>query len=141
MSKSIKIKNNTYIDSTGIVHNKVLLSDILNYSTNEKKVGTWYDGKPVYEKLVSVYITKKNEYTVGQMVSADIKYGNIICLFTPTMISSSLFTTIGSTVNNIIYVENRSGRGDKGYLIGYTDRDDMLNVTIYAVVLYTKTTD
>ena len=29
MSKSIKPKNNTYIDSTGIVHKKKLLSDLL----------------------------------------------------------------------------------------------------------------
>lgn len=30
MSKSIKLKNNTYIDSTGITHNRELLSNILN---------------------------------------------------------------------------------------------------------------
>ncbi len=30
MPKSIKLKNNTYIDSTGIVHNKKLLSQIIN---------------------------------------------------------------------------------------------------------------
>lgn len=29
MSKSIKFKNNTYLDSRGIIHNKELLSDIL----------------------------------------------------------------------------------------------------------------
>lgn len=29
MSKSIKLKNNTFIDSTGIVHNKRILADIL----------------------------------------------------------------------------------------------------------------
>ena len=30
MSKSFKFKNNMHLDSTGIVHNKELLSDILN---------------------------------------------------------------------------------------------------------------
>ena len=30
MSKSIKLKNNTYIDSSSIIHNKVLLSDMLD---------------------------------------------------------------------------------------------------------------
>ena len=30
MSQSIKSKNNTYIDSTSVVHNKELLSEILN---------------------------------------------------------------------------------------------------------------
>ncbi len=141
MSKSLKLKNNNYWDSKGIVHNKVLLNDILNFSTDEKKVGIWIDGKPIYEKTVSITLTQKGEYTVGQMVSTDIKYGTIICAFTSTMISTSLFNTIGATINSEIYVENRSGRGDKGYLMGCTDRDDMLNVTIYAVVRYTKTTD
>ena len=30
MSKSIKLKDNVYLDSTGVVHNRELLSDILN---------------------------------------------------------------------------------------------------------------
>lgn len=32
MAKSIKLKNNTYIDSTGIIHEKELLSTIINNS-------------------------------------------------------------------------------------------------------------
>ena len=32
MAKSIKLKDNTYLDSKGIVHNRALLSDILNKS-------------------------------------------------------------------------------------------------------------
>lgn len=30
MSKAIKFKNNTYLDTSGVVHNKVNLKDILN---------------------------------------------------------------------------------------------------------------
>lgn len=30
MAKSIKLKNDTYIDSTGIMHNRSLLSTIIN---------------------------------------------------------------------------------------------------------------
>lgn len=53
MAKSVKLDNDTYIDSTGIVHNKTKLSDILTYSTDEKVVGTWIDGKPLYRKVYS----------------------------------------------------------------------------------------
>lgn len=35
MSKSIKLQDNTFLDSTGIVHNKQLLSDILKYTTRD----------------------------------------------------------------------------------------------------------
>lgn len=34
MSKSLKFKNNNYLDSSGIVHKKELLSDILNNITD-----------------------------------------------------------------------------------------------------------
>lgn len=37
MSRSIKFRNNTYLDSTGIVHNQKLLSDIL--SVNYMRIG------------------------------------------------------------------------------------------------------
>lgn len=49
MSKSYKPKDGNYIDSTGIVHGRTKLSDILNYSDTEKIVGTWF-GKPLYRK-------------------------------------------------------------------------------------------
>lgn len=76
MAKSIKLKNNTYLDSRGIVHNKILLSDKLDtydtkinnlstnvsnlandvnklkvYSTTETLIGT-YDGANLYRKLL-----------------------------------------------------------------------------------------
>lgn len=35
MAKSIKLKNNTYIDSTGITHNRDLLSNILTANLNK----------------------------------------------------------------------------------------------------------
>ena len=62
MSKAIKLKNNTYIDSTGIVHNKELLSSIINtersnidklqsYSSSEMDTGKiWIDGRKIYSK-------------------------------------------------------------------------------------------
>ena len=43
MSKSIKLKGNNYIDSTGIVHNRQLLSDLLsNISLIAYPVGSIY---------------------------------------------------------------------------------------------------
>jgi len=43
MSESIKPKNNTYIDSTGVTHNRVLLSNLL--PTYELKPTTLFSGK------------------------------------------------------------------------------------------------
>lgn len=56
MSKSIKLQNNTYLDSSSIVHNKKSLKELLDdgnvYSTKEKRIGIWTDGKPLYEKTL-----------------------------------------------------------------------------------------
>lgn len=56
MSKSIKLENETYIDSSSISHNKKTLKEILDasnvYSANEVVVGKWIDGKPLYRKMV-----------------------------------------------------------------------------------------
>lgn len=53
MAKSIKFKNDTYLDSTSIVHDKTNLSDILNYSTQPVAIGKWIDGKKtVYRKVL-----------------------------------------------------------------------------------------
>lgn len=60
MNKSIKPKNNTYFDSKGIVHDKKLLSDILNnidiVESGSNANGTWIkyaNGKMVqYNKII-----------------------------------------------------------------------------------------
>ena len=72
MSKSIKPKDNVYLDSSGIVHNKTTLKDILTYSTTETKIGTWIDGKPIYRRVFTgrgrnVDIVKINN--LGQVLS------------------------------------------------------------------------
>lgn len=52
MSKSIKFTNDTYLDSSGIVFEKISLDKILAYSTEEQIVGRWYDGKIRYRKTI-----------------------------------------------------------------------------------------
>lgn len=55
MAKSFKYNNDTYLDSTGIVHNGELLSNILNYKVDykdNKEIATneYVNGKRVYAK-------------------------------------------------------------------------------------------
>lgn len=75
-NKSIKLKDNHYIDSTGVVHNRGLLSTLLGnildditylknrciYSTNEVPIGKWIDGKTVYRR---VYTGNSNEFEIN----------------------------------------------------------------------------
>lgn len=57
MSKSIKLKDNNYLDSTGITHNRNLLSTILNkltYNSGWTRISTDYG---VYYKKVGNIVT------------------------------------------------------------------------------------
>ena len=36
MSKSIKFKNNTYLDTSGIVHEKSVMKDTINYNNKSQ---------------------------------------------------------------------------------------------------------
>ena len=65
MSISIKFKDDAYLDSSSVAHNKELLSEFLEneksklnklstYSTEETVVGTWEDGRPLYRKYIDI---------------------------------------------------------------------------------------
>lgn len=65
MSKSIKLKDNTYLDSSSIVHNKELLSDIINIS----KINLQFDSDYIYTNELS-YICFK----IGKICILNIYY-------------------------------------------------------------------
>lgn len=77
MAKSIKLKNDTYLDSTSVTHNKTKLSDILSYSTNEIPIGKYHDGKTIYKKTIkSTYSEKQSNFVLLSNISTLIKgYG------------------------------------------------------------------
>ena len=65
MSKSIKLKNNTYIDSSGVTHNRTLLSTILSDFTTK-----------INNLLGRVYIQESGSNSDGNY----IKYSNGIMI-------------------------------------------------------------
>lgn len=84
MAQSIKLKDENYIDSSGVTHNRELLfdilnnqNDILNYSTTEKSIGKYYDGKTIYRKTIrSTYSDQNSKFVLLSNISTLIKgYG------------------------------------------------------------------
>lgn len=69
MSKSIRLKNDTYLDSTGIVHNKMLLSEIL--------LGNWVAN---LDELNTSGIYWFNPDTQGTHPNETNRYGQLISL-------------------------------------------------------------
>ena len=111
MAKSIKLKDNTYIDSTGVTHNRELLSTLLNnINTNINKLTpvTLFDGTCKFGndictvssdyKYVDVYIKYKYDSThLGRtIIRVDTSYTpstNECCGIT-TPIQDSYFVEI-----------------------------------------------
>ena len=69
MAKSIKLKNNTYIDSTGVVHNRGLLSTLLTTLSNN-----------VNALLGRTYIQESGTNTNGNYIK--LSNGILICYHT-----------------------------------------------------------
>ncbi|MBQ2350367.1 MAG: hypothetical protein II393_03795, partial [Cytophagales bacterium] len=55
------------------------------YSTTEQVVGTWIDGKPLYQRVASITMDHTGNvggYNLGDLVANNIEYGTIVGVFT-----------------------------------------------------------
>lgn len=106
------------------------VNELVSYSTEEKKIGTWIDGKPLYRKVV-VGTTPETEETwaiVGSIGSGtQVKkiqgsLGNYLSI--PTYVRSSYYVAV-----------QVAGGEVQVYTKGYTKSG------VEIIVEYTKTTD
>lgn len=99
MSKSIKLKNDTYISDESVIHNRETLKNIIdnldtsitnisnklntleNYSTTEQVIGTWINGKPLYRKVYTITIGNSGTKTI-QADNSNIYYVRMESLVT-----------------------------------------------------------
>lgn len=155
MAKSIKLKNNNYIDSTGVVHNRGLLSTLLSnildditylknrcvYSTTEVPIGKWIDGKTLYRKvLTGTKGSSSNEMSLETPAEIDTMVNTFISAKSAdgTNILSipniSISYATGNTFRGYTYLTN-SATWNKNhlYLVGVTDF-----TSFHAIIEYTK---
>ena len=105
-----------------------------NYSTTEKVVGTWIDGKPLYEKVVTGTISSNSEVQIQMETSitmrkmnGNIKEGTTLQYSVPYYAGSTDFTHIFFSQSSFkLFVKS-------GTTHGYG--------TFEIVCQYTKTTD
>ena len=69
MAKSIKLNNDAYIDSSGIVYEKSTLKSILEFSTTEKVIGKWIDNNYIYRKVINTGQISSVTKTVNHGIS------------------------------------------------------------------------
>ena len=97
MSKSYKLKDGNYIDSTGIVHNKQLLSEILNIQEIPLTINEEYI---YYPSDSNVYCYKIGKLVIIEFCPIAFKTspttGKIIISGIPRPISPTIFALFGN---------------------------------------------
>lgn len=117
------------------------------YSTTEQVVGTWIDGKPLYEKTFEWNNVKCGDESESEMTHdlADVDFAFVyLALYKDT--SSSLFSSWSNCTSSIVYNDNAETPlnwqvgASKVYWLG--DWANPLPNRHYIVVIrYTKITD
>lgn len=130
-------KQNTLTAGTGVSISGNTISAPVNYSTTEHVVGTWIDGKPIYEKTISLG-SMPNTATVSKSISST----NI------NIIKSFLYTYRSSDGTFIIWPDTSDNNffaryviTDYGKNIKLTSNADRSAFNGYLTIQYTKTTD
>lgn len=122
--------------------------DAMNFSTDEKVIGTWVDGKPLYQKVISTTLPEVT--TDGQNNSKLVSIGASIDV---GFIAAAFFKTINNNYNPIVFVSSAMNRMVNAVVypndgIAYQNALNMnCNSIGYSeepvcfIVRYTKTTD
>ena len=122
------------------------------YSTTEKVVGCWTDGRPVYQKTFSITvptITTEgtvviNSYNIGASVREAVEISGVITTSTGGTISlerSFGGATSTYTKNTWLVVCPNSHSSTPNKLLLQTNSPQYAGLTGYATIKYTKTTD
>ena len=130
-SRSIYFSMNVYPIFGGMVGG----DSKINYSTNEQVIGTWIDGKPLYQKTFTQQLS-------GNSGSIDISSLNAESAFIVNGYYDADITKLdlNEIINTSLYTYTHINTGSQ-----YLNIDCLNNVsansTIYITIQYTKTTD
>lgn len=131
-------KTNLVSSINEVVDNVNKVAKIISWSTEEKRIGTWIDEKPIYRK---VFTDPNNSWN-----NRDNIIGNITNFKEPVSIKAIAFNEKGVSG----WVENNEGGESRCYAYVKSNgevhfyRNDILDGTSYpkkVILEYTKTTD
>ncbi len=107
---------------------------LMTYSTNEKVVGTWIDGKPLYEKTIIGTKQSGVDFTaiIGTNIDTAFIVSGFILATTGTVYALDRYENDYTYTRTEIYENEFTFKSSTGQ---YT------NGTVVATIRYTKTTD
>lgn len=128
---------NTQTESDTDVYSCNYINNLNAYSTEEKRVGTWIDGKPLYSKIVSF------ETSDNMNVNLNIQLSNIDTIFIDES-SSFIINDIETLGVNWYYAPTdwiRTWYSKRQELLRSKSPSSLGVRTAYITLKYTKTTD
>lgn len=131
---------NAQTESDTNVYSCNYINNLNTYSTEEKRVGTWIDGKPIYRKVVDLgNLLNNNSKTVAHDI-ANIDFVTSIRGIAIDTISHFSYNIPWAGTPLMLSGAIISIRADRS-LIGIANTTDLSARTAYAFIEYTKTTD
>lgn len=128
--------SNTYGTSQEDGYTQEYINGLNNYSTDEVRIGTWINNKPLYRKVVSV--TLINGTVNSEVISLNIEHSHILCSWVDYENKEIQLPVVNPT--DAWQVRPYTNNNNKAIQITNTN-SDYVGKTAYVVVEYTKTTD
>ena len=98
----VKIGNGLSIENDGTLNVNASVSSEVQYSTVEKRIGTWVDGTPLFEKTLigTIQLDGRTESVLG---SKNELLGNVNVRFIDSSMATDIMTIVDSLVTVYIY--------------------------------------
>lgn len=139
----VTVDGTSVVNQQGVAEIPAIPDGLHHYSTTEKVIGTWVDGKPLYEKIVqgTTITGGQNDYVNHNIQNLD------------TLVDSCVMTHFSDNGywRKLNFAYNNGGTGNDwlgGYAVNSTQIIFQIGVSYasyldkwYATLQYTKTTD
>lgn len=109
--------------------------DMVNYSLEEQVIGSWIDGKPLYQKTLEVIMPSK-QGTVQVISLADLNIDNAVNYTGLIQYQDNRWTQVTSATETYVCFYIR----DNGLYVNF-NTDNYVNKPAHITIQYTKTTD
>ena len=116
------------------------INNLVDYSTNETRVGTWKDGKPLYRKVIEINNLNANPYDID-ISSLNAEWLEIENSQFEYVLNNVLYSWVGSVYNNTDDNIRIFRRGEVVRIVYGSTQSAGTNKKVTLIIKYTKTTD
>ena len=116
------------------------INNLVDYSTNETRVGTWKDGKPLYRKVIEINNLNASPYDID-ISSLNAEWLEIENSQFEYVLNNILYSWVGSVYNNTDDNIRIFRRGEVVRIVYGSSQSAGTNKKVTLIIKYTKTTD